>query len=247
MALSARIPLTVLGLLLIALPAAAGDKPDGDKPDKKTEKADKADKADKKPAKGATKGGKADGPDEDKSDPDNVTALSKYMQTVLKGNGKYTARDFPAALDAYRTAIPLAPKNPLGHYLVAETQMAIGNLPEAEASLKQAEAASDDRNAGLRAKILYLTADLKERTKHWDEAKAAWQAYGEYAQKHADVAFPQSGTSRAQAVDEMLKQDKAYEGVRQRIAAEKSGGSGAPAAATPAAPAPASPPAPAKK
>jgi tetratricopeptide (TPR) repeat protein len=191
----------VLALGLAALPAWAD----------KTDKADKSEKSDKPKA----------GPAAPRSDADNVTGLSNYMETLLKGNGKYLARDFAGALDIYRSAIPLAPKNALAYYLVAETQIAMGNLVEADASLKQADSTSDERNPGLRAKILFLTADVRERQKKWDDAKAGWQAYGDYAAKHPTVAFPQSATSRTQAIDEMVKQDKAYEAVRKRIADEK--------------------------
>ncbi len=192
MTLRARLPFLPLALALVSVPAYGADK--------STSKAAAA---------------------ETKNDPDNITAISKYMEIIVKGNGKFVARDFSGALDLYRSAIPLAPKNALGHYVVAEAQIAAGNLPEAEASLKQAEANTDDRNPGLRAKVLFLTADLRERLKRWDDAKAAWQAYLEYAQKHAGAGFAQSATSRIQAIDDMLKQEKAYEAVRQRIAAEK--------------------------
>ena len=183
--------------------------------------------ADAKPA--PAKG--ADGKDSRSidNDADNVRGLSKYMETIVKGAGRFVAKDYPAALDVYRGAIPLSPKNPLAPYLVAETQIAMGSLAEAEASLKQAESLADDRTAAVRAKVLFLTADLKERQKKWDDAKTAWQAYSDFAQKHTEVASVQSATSRIQAIDDMLKQDKAYEAVRQRIAQEKGGAAPAPA------------------
>jgi tetratricopeptide (TPR) repeat protein len=160
-------------------------------------------------------------PGEPVFDPDNKTAISRYNDTILKGNGKYLARDFPGALDIYRSAIPLAPKSALAYYVVAETQLAAGSLPEAEASLTQAEANSDEKNAQLRAKILFLHADVKERQKRWDEAKTAWQLYADFATKHAGAGFAPSAASRLQALDDMLKQEKAYVAVRERIAAEK--------------------------
>jgi len=187
-----RAPFFGLAFLLLCTPAIAQDKP-----------------AKSKPAAA------------DRHDPDNIRGISLYVEQLNKGAAKYVARDFPGALEAFRATIPLAPRNPLGHYFVAEAQIASGNLAEAEASLKQAESLTDDRNPGLRAKVLFVTADTKERLKKWDEAKTAWQVYVEYAQKHAEVAFASSGTSRIQAIDDMLKQEKAYEAVRQRIAAEK--------------------------
>jgi hypothetical protein len=176
--------------------------------------------ADDAPAQGRDRSKSA--PDaEPKYDPDNVTAISRYMEAVVKGSGKFLAHDFKGALETYRGAVALAPRNPLGPYLIAETQIAMGNLAEAEATLKEAEPLTDERTAGLRAKILFLTADLMERNKKWEEAKVAWQAYSEWAGTHAKVSFPGSATSRTQAIDQMLKQEKAMEVVRQRTAAEK--------------------------
>ena len=63
--------------------------------------------------------------------------------------------------------------------------------------------------------------DVKERLKRWDEAKAAWQAYSDYVAKHTGAGFAPSSASRIQAIDDMLKQEKAYVAVRERIAAEK--------------------------
>jgi tetratricopeptide (TPR) repeat protein len=161
---------------------------------------------------------------EKRYDPDNVTALSKFMEVCIQGNGKYVARDFAGAIDLYRQATQLAPKNPLGHYLLGEAQLAAGNVGEADASFTTASNEANDKNRGLRAKILFCLADVKERQKKWDEAKATWKSYIEYAQKLDGGAFPASGTARIQAIDDMLKQDKAYDIVRQRIAAEKDGG-----------------------
>ena len=201
-----------LAMALSAAPmvAAAADEKPAAKPEAK---------ADKPPAKGTKATAKP--PAEPVFDSDNKTAISKYNDTILKGNGKYLARDFPGAIDVYKSAIPLAPKNALGHYTLAETQIAANNLAEAEASLSQAEANSDDKNAGLRAKILFLQADVKERQKRWDEAKTAWQLCADYASKHAGAGFQPSAASRIQAIDDMLKQEKAYVAVRERIAAEK--------------------------
>ncbi len=206
-----------LGFSLFAAPALAAEPKPAAAAESSKPVAEKADK----PAAGKAPKGTAKPAGEPVFDPDNKTAISKYNDTILKGNGKYLARDFPAALDIYRGAIPLAPKNALGHYVVAETQIAAGNLPEAEASLAQAEANSDEKNAALRVKILFLQADVKERLKRWDEAKTAWQLYSDYAAKHAGLGFAPSAASRVQAIDDMLKQEKAYVAVRERIAAEK--------------------------
>jgi tetratricopeptide (TPR) repeat protein len=149
----------------------------------------------------------------------------KYAQTCAQGNAKYVARDFPAAIALYRSAIEHDPKDPLGYYLLGAAQLAAGNIPEADASWNRALTSASDKDPAMRARILFVIADLKERQWKWDDAKTAWQAYLDYTARFPNAAaFPASAHSRQQVIDAMLKQDKAYDIVRKRIAATKDGG-----------------------
>lgn len=187
---------------------------------------------DAKPKAAAGKASAAPASSEPRRDPDNITGLSMFMEGTLKGNAQYLAKDYQGAIDTYRQAMTLAPKNPLGPYLLGEAQLATNNLSEAEASFAQAESLSDNRNPQLRSHILFCVASTKELRKKLDEAKIAWQAYNEHASKFADAGgFPQSATARIQVIDDIVKLNKSYEIVRQRIAAEKVDGGTAPAPA----------------
>jgi tetratricopeptide (TPR) repeat protein len=186
------------------------------------DKAEKVDKPASKPAAAARDGGK-------RYDPDNTRAISQYMEQLTRANAKLVAKDVQGALEAYRAAIPLAPRNPLGHFYLGAAHLANNDLAEAQAAYEQAEGLSDDRNPNLRGKILFALADLKERQKKFEEARAAWQVYTEYAQKHEDAGtHAQTGASRMQALDDVLKMAKQYQQVRERIAAEKDGGAAIP-------------------
>ena len=174
----------------------------------------------------------------DRYDPENVTGISLFHEAVAKGNEKYNAKDYPAAIDIFKKAIQLNPRHPLGPYLLGEGYLAMGNLGEAEAAFTSAEELNDPKLPLVRAHVLFAVADCYEREKKWDLARTAWQAYTEQAAKLGTDggAHPQSGAARIKAVDDWMKLDKQYEIVRQRIAAEKSD---AGAANAPAAPAPA--------
>jgi tetratricopeptide (TPR) repeat protein len=149
----------------------------------------------------------------------------KYAEACAQGNAKYAGRDFQGAIALYRSAIELDPKNPLGYYLLGEAELAAGSIAEAETAWNRASAGSSDKDPALRAHILFVMADLKERQWKWDEAKAAWQVYLDWASRFPNVpSFPASARSRLQVIDAMLKQDKAYEIVRRRIADTKDGG-----------------------
>jgi tetratricopeptide (TPR) repeat protein len=169
-------------------------------------------------------GNKGDAPAASASAGKTGKAVSEFMDACVQGNAKYASRDFPGATDLYRKAIQLDPQNPLGHYLLGEALLAQANLSEAEATWTRASSLSNEKNPALRSRILFVYADLKERQKKWDDARAAWQVYLDWANKFADAgAFPGSATSRQQAIDTMTKQDKAYDVVRQRISDTKAG------------------------
>lgn len=171
---------------------------------------------------------------ESKYDPDNITAISQYMETCVKGNEKLVAKDPTAAIDLYKKAVQLSPKQALAHYLLAEAYISQQNLGEAEASIKEAMEAQDTgKNPALRSRVLFLNADILEREKQWDKAKAAWQLYAEHNARNADAGFPQTAAERIKTIQKILDMEKQYVEVRARIAAEKDGGTKQPTPAPP--------------
>lgn len=175
----------------------------------------------------------------DNHDPENITAISQYMETIAKGAEQYRKADYPAAIDSFKKAIALAPKNALGHVLLGEAYLGANNLAEAEAAFlagKEASSATDAKAQTLRSHVLFAVADVYEREKKWNDAKAAWQAYNEHAAKLGpdSGAYPATGAARKDVVDKVLEREKVYAAVRERIAAEKDGGAKpAPGAASP--------------
>ncbi len=171
---------------------------------------------------------KGEGSAEEKYDPDNVTAISQYMETIAKGMERYTAKDYTTAIDTFKRAVALAPKNALAHYLLTEAYLQTNNLGEAEASVSQAlEAQDTGKNPSMRARVLFVAAELQERKKDWEKAKAAWQAYLDHVSRNADAGFPQTATERIKVMQKLIDMEKGYSGVRERIAAEKQKDAGA--------------------
>lgn len=161
----------------------------------------------------------------EKYDPEEIVAISQFMETVAKGNASYVAKDYTAAIDAFKKAILLAPKNALGPYLLAEAYLAAGNMTEADASIASAVdlAPSEPKKAETKARILFLRADIYERQKKWDQAKTAWQTYVDVASKVTGDAgvYPASGQSRIAAIQKVIDLEAKYAGVRERIASDK--------------------------
>jgi predicted Zn-dependent protease len=174
------------------------------------------------PAKPVEKPRPPEGASPDRYDPDNVVAISQYMETLVKGTERFMAKDQTAAVDTFKKAVQLNPKHPLAHYLLAEAYLHANNLGEAEAAIAQAAETADPKNAGLRSRVLFLVADVQERQKKWEQAKVAWQAYAEHAARFSDAGHPQTSAERIKAIQRVLDGEKAYAAVRDRIAAERS-------------------------
>lgn len=176
-------------------------------------------------SKGGSKKKSDDAAASSSAQPPKNTPSKEYLKLCEAGNAKYAGRDFAGAIEQYRKAIELTPKHALAFYLMGEAQLAAGNLTEADAAWNRAALESNEQDPALRAKVLFVTADLREREKRWDDAKAAWQVYLDWATKYPNAnAYPASAQSRLQVIDTMLKQDKAYDVVRERINATKNGG-----------------------
>src|SRR5688572_20063397 len=91
-----------------------------------------------------------------------------FGDALNKGDAAYIARDFDGAIKAYREAIEKESQNPLGHYRLGEAQLAKGDMNEAEQSW-QAGLRFAGKDEKLRAKLLFVLADLRERQKNYDE------------------------------------------------------------------------------
>lgn len=159
--------------------------------------------------------------------PDDASADKggSFKQACTDGATKYAARDFPGAIAAFQKAIESQPKNALGHYFLGEAQLAANNLTEADAAWTRAALVANEKDPALRARVLFVVADLKERQKKWDDARAAWQVYLDWAAKYPEAkAFTGSGQSRQQVIDAMTKQDKQMAVVRQRTTDTAKGG-----------------------
>jgi tetratricopeptide (TPR) repeat protein len=174
---------------------------------------------------GAAVPARADGKKADAQATEAPSGGPRFREACKDGSTRYAAKDFVGAIAAYQKAVEIDPGNALGHYFLGEAQLAGGNLVEAEAAWNRASLAATDKEAALRARVLFVLADLKERQKKWDEARAAWQVYLDWATRFPNAgAFPGSALSRQQVIDAMGKQDKAYAVVRQRIADTRAGG-----------------------
>jgi tetratricopeptide (TPR) repeat protein len=140
-----------------------------------------------------------------------------FWDAVSKGDASYLARDFEAAIKAYREALEKEPNNAMGHYRLGEAMLAKGDLGEAEQSW-QTGLRFCGKDEKLRAKLLFVLADLRERQKNWDEADARWKQYGQHAQSVPEArAYPATATERQKRIAEWKQLNADSLLVRERI------------------------------
>jgi tetratricopeptide (TPR) repeat protein len=149
---------------------------------------------------------------------------NEFSDAINEGCVKYVAKDLPGAIELFHKATQLQPRNPLGYYLLGEAQLGAGSLPDAEAAWQQGEQVSDGGPPPVKAKLLFVLADLRERQGRWEDAKTAWKRYADFAAQVGDAgAFPQSAEARIRDISTMQKQYKDYAIVRKRIRDEDGG------------------------
>jgi tetratricopeptide (TPR) repeat protein len=147
-----------------------------------------------------------------------------FLDAVSQGSVKYVGREIPEAIDLFRKATQLQPRNALGYYLMGEALLSSGNLPDAEAAWLQGEQVASSGPPSVHAKLLFVIADLRERQGRWNDAKAAWKRYADFAAQNADAGvFPASAETRIKDTSAMQTQDKDYVIVRKRIRDEDGG------------------------
>jgi tetratricopeptide (TPR) repeat protein len=125
-----------------------------------------------------------------------VLGVGPFWNAIDKGDAAYVARDFEGAIKEYRTAIEKEPSNPMGHYRLGAAQLAKGDLAEAELSWQGGLrfAAKDPK---VRAKLLFVLADLRERQRNQDEAIARWKEYAQHLQSQPEAkGFPATAVER---------------------------------------------------
>jgi tetratricopeptide (TPR) repeat protein len=149
-------------------------------------------------------------------DPANQKGISPYMEAIAKGEAAFVARDFPAAVVGFQDAIKIDGQQMLAFYRLGEAQRAAGKPEEAEAIWSSALTKTGPDE--LKAKVLFVLADLRERQKKMPEAKEAWGQYAAFLKEKADAkGYAATSDERQKMVDRRVKDEKDYAAVKERI------------------------------
>ena len=90
----------------------------------------------------------------------------------------------------------------MGHYRLGAAQLAKSDLAEAELSW-QAGLRFAGKDPKIRAKLLFMLADLRERQRNQDEAIARWKEYAQHLQSQPEAkGFPATAVEREKRLTE---------------------------------------------
>jgi tetratricopeptide (TPR) repeat protein len=157
------------------------------------------------------------GDDGVRRDPKGIKGITPFLELIAKGDRAYVARDFDGAIAAYREAIQKEPQNALGHYRVGAAQLAKGDQKEAEAAWV-AGVRFVGKDGTLKAKLIFVLADLRERQKNNDEAIARWKEYSKNSEDEKEaITYPATATERVSRNDAWKKNVAASAEVKVRI------------------------------
>jgi len=169
-------------------------------------------KADAAPA-APPAGGKREIP----KDPEGIRGISPYMEAIAKGDASFLARDLAGAVAAYQDAIKLDTSKMLGFYRLGEAQLASNKPEEAEAAWQTA--LGKQGTADMKAKVLFVLADLRERQNKLPEAKEAWTAYANFIKDNEKAkGYPATPEDRIKRIEQREKDIAEYAKVKERIA-----------------------------
>lgn len=151
-------------------------------------------------------------------DPTGRTGITPYREAINRGDAAYLARNFDAAKAAYQEAITQEPQNPLGHYRLGSVHLAKEQFTDA---LEVWEAAKRFavREPTLKAKILFVLADLAERQRQLPEATNRWNSYEVHANGQPSAkTYPETAADRKARIETWQAMLEQYAAVKERIA-----------------------------
>lgn len=150
-------------------------------------------------------------------DPRGRKGISPFREAVQRGDAAVLARDFDAAIAAYRDALAKESENALGYYRIGEAQLLKGDVHEAEVAFTAGLRVVAAADSSLKAKLQFVLADLRERQKAYDEASAKWGEYEAFTTSQKDTGFPASASERKKVVETWKKLSADAAAVKARI------------------------------
>jgi tetratricopeptide (TPR) repeat protein len=149
----------------------------------------------------------------------NAHSATPGMAALARGNAAFAARDWAAALTAFREAQGHQEQRVEATLGVGSTLAQQSNADGALASYREAMSltAGADAPPMARVRALQMVATQLEALARWADALAAWNEFVTYAAAHPTVANAEIGRARVQAIQARDERERSDAQVRQRI------------------------------
>lgn len=147
-----------------------------------------------------------------------------FAQALGRGHRAASGGDWQGATEAYNQAASMRAQSGEPQLFLGYVARARGQLGPALDKFRDAArlAAAAQGEDAVRAKALFGIAMVLEAQAQLPAARTAWQEYISFAESHASLAtYVASGRSRIEKIDRVDELARAYEEVRQRIAARE--------------------------
>lgn len=146
-------------------------------------------------------------------------SATPYVRQVQAGMELLLRGDQAGALELFAGLAAEHPRHPEGSFYQGVAHRMAGRPEEALEAFRLCAGANPREQPRWTARALFAIADtLEQLDGRLAEAKNAWNAYAEFADRNLSVADPTIGRSRLQMIDRALALESSYQSVRQRIA-----------------------------
>jgi tetratricopeptide (TPR) repeat protein len=177
-------------------------------------------KPEAKPAPAAEKPAAPKGADASKNgprrDPAGKAGISPFMEAIVRGDRAYGTADYAGATESYGEAARLDPEATMPLYRRGLVELAQGKYDDCEQTLQKA--AQKKGTDELQAKVLFVLAELRERTGKWQLAKDAWSTYAAFVEGHPKAhGYADTAIERQKQIDRRVKYEKDFGAVKERI------------------------------
>lgn len=165
----------------------------------------------------------------------NTHTATPGRQALSRANAAYVARDWAAALGAFREAQQHSAERVEATLGVGFVMAQQNNAEGALTAFREAVSltAGQDALALDRVRALQSVSMQYEAIGRWSDALAGWQAFVTYAQAHPTVANPAIGQARVLAVQAREQRERLDGQVRTRIEERRARNATPPAATAP--------------
>ncbi len=160
---------------------------------------------------------------EARREPSGTKGIGPYWEALRAGDVAHAQKDYRDAIEHFEHAIAIDPTSPAAHLRLGRALLSSNDSDRAEKAWREASRLAS-KEPKLKARALWMLADLRERLGKRNEAVDAYRVYVQFVTAHPDVGGSvKHAASRIERIEryQTLLQEYAAVGERIRKRAEE--------------------------